>query len=103
VREAAGERLPALELSVQVPFVAVTQDRHAAATAIHQQLEAMFGTGFGLSVDDVLASPATLLGTIDEMVEELQARRERYGFLYIVAWEAALEQFAPVVARLAGR
>jgi hypothetical protein len=37
------------------------------------------------------------------MVEELQARRERYGFSYIVAWEAALEQFAPVVARLAGR
>jgi hypothetical protein len=54
-------------------------------------------------VDDVLDSPAVLLGTVDEIVETLQERRERYGFSYIYILEPVMEAFAPVVARLAGR
>jgi hypothetical protein len=37
------------------------------------------------------------------MIEQLQARRERYGFSYIVAFGHALDAIAPVVAQLTGR
>ena len=43
-----------------------------------------------------------LIGTVDQMVEDLQARRERWGFSYYVISEPYLDAFAPVVARLAG-
>ena len=58
---------------------------------------------YGLSPDDVLASPQILIGSVDELVERLQERRERYGFSYIVVTEPNMETLAPVVARLAGR
>ena len=38
-----------------------------------------------------------LVGSIDEIVETLQERRERYGFSYIVVLEPVVEAFAPVV------
>jgi hypothetical protein len=43
-----------------------------------------------------------LFGTTEQMVEALQARRERWGFSYYVTFEAGLEALASVVARLAG-
>jgi hypothetical protein len=36
------------------------------------------------------------------MVDDLVARRERWQMSYIVVDDAVAEQFAPVVARLAG-
>jgi hypothetical protein len=36
-------------------------------------------------------------------VTALQERRERYGVSYVTVFEPALEAFAPVAARLAGR
>ena len=50
-----------------------------------------------------LDSPVALVGSVDEIVETLQERRERYGFSYIVVLEPVVEAFAPVVERLAGR
>ena len=59
-----------------------------------------------MSVDEVLASPRFLIGTVDEIVEQLQARREHYGISYVTILQfpgfADLETFSPVVARLAG-
>jgi probable F420-dependent oxidoreductase len=103
MRAAAGERLAAVEVSSTIPVVAVAEDRRAVAAVILQQLQAMYGPAFGLTVDQLLASPFALIGTVAEMIEELEARREHYGFSYIVVWEPAMEHFAPVVARLAGR
>ena len=51
----------------------------------------------------MLDSPLVLIGTVDEIAETLQERRERYGFSYIVVMEPVMEAFAPVVERLAGR
>ena len=34
------------------------------------------------------------------MVEDLLARREKYGFSYYVVTDAEMESFAPVVAEL---
>jgi hypothetical protein len=56
-----------------------------------------------LSADDILRSPYVLIGTVDQTVEDLRARRERWGISYYVISEPHLDAFAPVVARLAGR
>lgn len=95
VREAAGDRFHDIELNTICPTVEVTSDRRAAAEWI--------AAGLPVSADDVLDSPAVLLGTIDEITETLQERRERYGFSYIVVLEPVVDAFAPVVERLSGR
>jgi alkanesulfonate monooxygenase SsuD/methylene tetrahydromethanopterin reductase-like flavin-dependent oxidoreductase (luciferase family) len=48
----------------------------------------------------MLSSPSALIGTVDQIVEDLQARREQYGCTYIVMRDP-LEPFIPVVERLA--
>ena len=56
-----------------------------------------------LTADEILQSPYVLIGTVDQMIEDLQRRRERWGISYYVIFEPYLDAFAPVVARLAGR
>ena len=46
--------------------------------------------------------PSIFIGPVDEIVEEMRARRERYGFSYYVIFDHAIETVAPIVARLAG-
>ena len=58
---------------------------------------------FGLSVDDALEVPMALVGTVDDMCETLEQRREQFGFNYWVVHEAEMEEFGQVVARLAGK
>jgi hypothetical protein len=43
------------------------------------------------------------VGTVEQIVEDLQLRRERWGFSSYMLFERDMETFAPVVARLAGR
>jgi hypothetical protein len=50
-----------------------------------------------------IGSPSTLLGTPDEMCEQLEARRERLGISYVNCGADMMGSMAPVVARLAGR
>ena len=95
VREAAGARFDTIELQCHCPFVMVTPD----ATAVAERM----GPTFGMSPADALEVPLTLLGTVDELCDMVEARRERYGFTYWVVPDDAMEPFAPVVARLAGR
>jgi hypothetical protein len=44
-----------------------------------------------------------LLGTVDQLVEDLQVRREHWGISSYVIFEPHVDAFAPIVARLAGR
>jgi probable F420-dependent oxidoreductase len=94
VREAAGERFDDLELTIMVSDVVVTDDRKAAAETLASRM--------GVSPEDVLASPQVLIGTVDQMVEDLQRRREEFGLSYFVVVEGNMEKIVPVVARLAG-
>jgi len=41
--------------------------------------------------------------TGNALCEELERRREQYGISYVTVGDAALEPFAPVLARLTGR
>ena len=56
-----------------------------------------------LSPAELLQSPYVLVGTVEQIVEDLQLRRERWGFSSYMLFERDMETFAPVVARLAGR
>ena len=95
VREAAGDRFDQIELNTIIPTVEITDDRRAVAERLAADLP--------ISAEEVLDSPAVLIGTVDQIVETLQERRERYGFSYVVILEPVMEAFAPVVERLAGR
>ena len=95
VREAAGARFDRLELSAQIQRVIVTGDRWQAAEELRKAWTQ-------LSIDEILESPFVLIGTADEMVDALRARRDRWGISYFVTFEQYLETLAPVVARLAG-
>ena len=96
IREAAGDRYAQLELNALVQRVVVTDDRRRAAEELARRWTP-------LSPAEILSSPYVLVGTIDEQVEDLQARRARWGLSYYVIFEPYVDAFAPVVARLAGR
>jgi hypothetical protein len=57
---------------------------------------------FGVAAEDVLDIPAVIVGTLDEIQERLEDRRERWGFSYYVFQPDAAEKMAPVVAALTG-
>ncbi len=99
VREAAGARFADLELGILVAQVLTTEDREQAAHLIASTLAG----GFKVSTDVILQAPYLLLGTVDQICEDLLARRERYGISYISVFEQSLEALAPVVARLTGQ
>jgi probable F420-dependent oxidoreductase len=97
VREAAGEeRYARIELNALVQRVIVTEDRHAAAEELARRWPQ-------LTPSELLQSPYVLVGTVEQMVEDLQARRRRWGIFYYAIHEPYLDDFAPVVARLAGK
>jgi probable F420-dependent oxidoreductase len=97
VRDVAGERFQQLELNALVQRVIVTDDRHKAARDLAT------GRWATLTPDEILASPYVLIGTVAQMVEALVARRDRWGFSYVMTHEPFMEALAPVVERLAGR
>ena len=94
IREAAGDRFDDLELQCLTFLVQIVPDREDAI----ERLASMMGVTPG----QVDGSPIALVGTIEQIVERLVERRERFGFSYIVVHEAEMEAFAPVVAALAG-
>jgi hypothetical protein len=56
-----------------------------------------------LTADEILESPYVLIGTVEQMIEDVLARRQRWGIFYYTVHEPYLDALAPVVARLAGK
>ncbi|MBV8119879.1 MAG: TIGR03621 family F420-dependent LLM class oxidoreductase [Alphaproteobacteria bacterium] len=96
VRAVAGERFAGLELNPLVQRVVVVDDRRRAAEELARHWNQ-------LTPEEILESPFVLIGTIDQMVEDLLRRRERWGFSYFTIFEPYLTAFAPVVGRLHGK
>jgi probable F420-dependent oxidoreductase len=94
VQAAAGARMSHLELNIRTFLVNIRPDADAA----------LAGTSKMLGVDPALVadSPFGLIGPPEKLVEDLLARRERWGFSYVIVGGDDVESFAPVVARLAG-
>jgi probable F420-dependent oxidoreductase len=95
LREAAGAHFDSLELEIGAYFTFVTDAPEAMAGGV--------GRAVGLSADAMMRHPHALFGSCDALCEELERRREHYGISYVTVGDAALEAFAPVVARLTGR
>jgi probable F420-dependent oxidoreductase len=94
VEEAAGARFAEIELNCLIGFALITEDGPTVR-------EAMAPT-FGVEPADAAHVPVVLIGTLDEMVEELQWRRREYGISYFSVEADCWEALAPVVARLSG-
>ena len=95
VRQAAGDRLDQLDLQILTFFVQIVPNRRDVA----ENLAPMFN----MDADTALQVPLVLLGTVDEICDTLEQRREQYGFNYVVVHDPEIESFAPVVERLTGK
>jgi probable F420-dependent oxidoreductase len=93
----AAEAPDQVELSMMVTMVRADDHRKAA-----EQLAVERGWGAAAG-ELVLAMPSVLVGSTARIAELAQARRERFGFSYLVVADQDLEAFAPVVEQLAGR
>jgi probable F420-dependent oxidoreductase len=94
VRDAAGDRFDDIEISILKFVTIVTDDRDAVAGKV--------AGGMGMDAPTLLASPHTLVGSADQIAEELIEQRERWAGSYVTVQSDALESFAPIVAALAG-
>jgi len=96
VRQQAGARFDQIELSI-VSSVIVAENRREAAERLARE------RGWqGLSVERVFEMPSIFIGSVDQIVDEMQKRRERYGISYYVVSDRSLETVAPIVERIAG-
>ncbi|MFF9278159.1 LLM class F420-dependent oxidoreductase [Streptomyces griseosporeus] len=92
---AAGRARPA-ELNLLIQQVTVTGDREAALRPLLERQP-------HLTLEQALELPIFLVGTEEEIVEQVLAQRKRYGFTYLTVLEPSMEAFAPVMAALRGR
>jgi hypothetical protein len=84
----AGERSADVEWHLLVQMVVPTTDRRAAAMISRRGTE--------MTVDEALATPYLLIGTPEQMADQLLASR----FSYVTVHEPFREAFEPVVERL---
>lgn len=97
VKEGAGNRFDDIELNSAMDVV-ITDDRRAATGTFIEQHRWQ-----GISVEQVWDMPSVFIGTVDHIVDEMVARRERFGFSYYWVADANMEIFAPVIAKLRGK
>ena len=95
VRAAAGTRLADIEMNIRAFFVKVTDDAAGTMSGVAQMI--------GVDPAMVAETPFALIGPTSKLVEDLIARRERWGFSYIIVGAEDVETFAPVVAALNGK
>jgi hypothetical protein len=55
-----------------------------------------------LTGEQLLDTVHFLVGTVDQITEDMQVWRERFGISYIAVQQDHMEALAPAVARLAG-
>ncbi len=105
-RAHAAARADEIEWHLLVQGVVVTDDRRAAAEQlVTEQLERFESLGVTderavLTVEDALESPFLLIGTLDEIADQLRRSRERWGYSYITVHQPYMRAFGPVISRL---
>jgi probable F420-dependent oxidoreductase len=93
IRRAAGARAAGLPLNHVVWECMVTPRP--------MQLLDAYAAAMGVPAARVRELPALLIGSVEQVAEILLARHERWGLTSVAIPAQALEQFAPVIARLA--
>ncbi|MFT4988539.1 MAG: putative F420-dependent oxidoreductase [Acidimicrobiales bacterium] len=95
IRDGAGDRFDELELEIGGYFAAVTTTTAATVD--------MMAGAMGLDATTMAEHPHALIGSVDEICETLEARRETYGISYVTFSQRNLQMMAPVVAKLTGK
>lgn len=96
IRQAAGERFDQVELNMVIAPILTADRRQAAEQCARQR-------GWNtIRPEDVLAMPSMFIGSVEQITEQMEERRERFGVSYYIISDATMEAFAPIVARLAG-
>jgi probable F420-dependent oxidoreductase len=95
VAAAGAHRINDIEMNIRTFFVKVTNDRAATVEGISSM--------FGVSKDMIDASPFALIGSVEECIEQLLERRERWGFSYTIVGAENIDECAPIVAALRGK
>jgi alkanesulfonate monooxygenase SsuD/methylene tetrahydromethanopterin reductase-like flavin-dependent oxidoreductase (luciferase family) len=95
VRGAVGDRLNHVEMNIRAFMVNVTDDAEGAISRLAK--------GIGVEPSMIAETPFALMGPPEKLVEDLLARRERWGFSYVIVGGEDVDSFAPVVAALAGK
>lgn len=93
VRAAAGERFDALELNLAITAVP-TDDSGIPNLSLTRRFAP------SQSDEELLASPAVLSGSVDDMADTLREYRHRYGISYFTVQQEHAEAFAAVIAAL---
>ena len=94
IKDAAGGRFAVIELNTLVQTVVITDRPRDAAMPLAKEYQ--------METEQVFETPLVLIGSVDQIVETLERRRERYGLSYITVFEKDLENLAQVIPRLHG-
>lgn len=100
VREAAGERFDRLDLNVYPAVGPVRVTNHARREATRLAWRLASRCGADVSADQLLEFPFVLIGSFFGLAANFRGARERFGINSITVFD--MDQFAPVVERLAG-
>jgi len=90
IGDAVGSR-PQPERSALVQVVAITDDRPRAARRVAARVP-------GLTEADALETPFLLLGSVAEMVAQIESAHQRWGFGYFVTRADSVEVMGDVIA-----
>jgi len=94
IRDAAGSRFDRLELATRIHLAAVTPDRDTLYDTMAE--------GFGMTPDEARRSPHALIGTVEQIVDDLVERRDGLGISNIGLSANSLDDLRPVIERLSG-
>ena len=96
IRDGAGDRFDEIEIEIGAYFVGGRRRRRRPARrdggAVRRQPPSEFAS-----------HPHALFGSVEQICDTLLERRERFGVSYVTVAQRHLDEFAPVVAAMAGR
>ena len=94
IKAGAGERFSDIELETATYFISVEGRSEITAESVVART--------GMELAELKRFPHAAVGSVEEICEELQRRREEYGFSYITVGDAHLDAYLPIVERLVG-
>jgi hypothetical protein len=92
LRAAAGDRFAGLELSA-LASICITSTRRSST----EELIARRGWG-GIEAEAVWQMPTIFIGSVEQIREDLAARRELFGLSYLVTPDRDLPALAKIIA-----
>lgn len=78
-----------VEVSVLIQYLEITNDRMAVAGEHAEWL--------GLTPEQMLDVPFELIGTAEQIADDIRQRRERYGLSYLIFKEKDMEAAAEII------